>query len=367
MDAGFVIILIVIIAVAAIGGFLFWRSRKPSEEVGTETISSMVGAAPVTNAAPPVKPEPQDEFSRSNDMATLDIVQGPHAIVGGQDVGSRVGMSQKKMTIGRHPRQVDIQLYDLDEPSSVSRLHCTIEFYPTIQCFMITDEGSSSGTKVEGQTITPYQPHSLKDGDVIELGIPEKLGAVINFHTAFNPPDSGGRLRVDAGIQAKDTIRQSIEGHSHSPSARGTTQPLKSDVFISYSRKDKEVMRVVHERLSGHKIIVWSDEALEPGSQSWRSDIQSAIENTRCVVAVLSPDAKASEWVNEELNYAKICKARIFTVLVRGDESNAIPFGLSGVQWIDMRADYAEGIEEIVYETATSQLAGAINEFLGRE
>jgi pSer/pThr/pTyr-binding forkhead associated (FHA) protein len=364
---GVLIVLIVIGVIVAIGGFLYWQRTQgqPKAEIGMETLSGAEPLPAVGTTQPDRPALSQAEFLNSTDMATLEIVEGPSAIVHNQNMGNQVSINQKRVTIGRNPRQVDIQLYNLDEPSSVSRLHCSIEFYPTIQCFMITDEGSSSGTRVGGQTIAPYQPHSLRNGDVIELGIVDKLGAVLHFHTTFNPPDSGGRLRVDAGIQAKDTIRQAVE-HAHQSPARGVTQPLKSDIFISYSRKDRDVMRVVRDSLSAHKFIVWSDEKLEPSSPSWRGDVQNAIENTKCVVAIMSPDSKNSEWVNEELNYAKICKARIFTVLVRGDESNAVPFGMSGVQWIDMRTDYAEGIQEIVYETATTQLAASIGEFLGR-
>ena len=57
----------------------------------------------------------------------------------------------------------------------------------------------------------------------------------------------------------------------------------------------------------------------------------SRVKGAGCVIAILSPDAKDSEWVNEELGYAKIRKLRIFTVLARGDESNALPLGLTGV------------------------------------
>jgi hypothetical protein len=362
MDGSVLIILLVIAAIVGVGGFLFWRSRSKTAEMGMQTLSG-VELPPIETPPAEETPVSQADYINSSDMATLEIVEGPGAIVNSQLIGNRVSINQKKMTIGRNPRQVDIQLYNLDEPSSVSRLHCSIEFYPTIKCFMITDEGSSSGTKVEGQLITPYQPHSLRNGDVIELGIPDKLGAVIRFHTTFNPPDSGGRLRVDSGLQVKDTIRQPVEGFVPS---RGATQPLKSDVFISYNRKDRDVMQVIRDHLIAHQFIVWSDDKLEPGNQSWHGDVQHAIENTRCVLALLSPDAKSSEWVKEELNYAKICKVPVFTVLIRGDESNAIPFGLSGVQWIDMRTDYADGIQEIVYETATNQLTAMLNEHLGR-
>jgi pSer/pThr/pTyr-binding forkhead associated (FHA) protein len=362
MDGAVLVIVLVVIILAAVGGFLFWRARsgKNASNEGLKTIADTApGERPASPSPQPVSSTPAEA---PPNMGTLEIVEGPNAIISGVDMGKQIIVGSKRLTFGRNARQVDVQLYSLDEPSSVSRLHCTIEYNSGLNCFMLTDEGSSSGTKVGGRPITPYQPHSLIDGDLIELGLPDKLGATLRFHTTHNPPESGGRIHLDVGIQAKDTLRQhigAIEGIR-------ATSPLKSDVFLSYSRKDRDLMRVLRKTLEEHHIIVWSDESLEPGTPSWHNDVQNAIENTRCVVAILSPDAKDSEWVNEELSYAKIRKARIFTVLVRGDESNAIPFGMTGVQWIDMRTDFAEGVQEIVYQTATEQLIASLNEFLGR-
>jgi hypothetical protein len=56
----------------------------------------------------------------------------------------------------------------------------------------------------------------------------------------------------------------------------------------------------------------------------------------------------------------------VFTVLVRGDESNAVPFGLTGVQWIDMRMDYDEGMKELMQQSALAQITAAVREYLGK-
>ena len=204
----------------------------------------------------------------------------------------------------------------------------------------------------------PHKAHSLKDGDVIELGMMDQQGAILRFRTTFDAPTD--RLSIEPLAEPKDTIRQVI-----GTIGRGTA-PLRQDVFISYSRRDRAIMRVVRDKLTGAGFTVWSDERLEPGSQSWKNDVQEAIENAGSIVAILSPDAKGSEWVSEELNYARIRKLRVFTVLVRGDESNAIPFGLTGVQWVDMRGDYDEGMKELMQQSALEQLVGAVREHLGR-
>ncbi|NWG15839.1 MAG: TIR domain-containing protein [Chloroflexi bacterium] len=345
-----ILVMIVIVIVAAVGGVLFWRRRGLSANdtaPGVETIAMVRDEAP---AAPPQSPPSQGKAA-SNDLleagitATLEIVAGPDARAGGVNVGKHISLRKKKTTLGRNPRQVDIQLYNLDEPSSVSRLHCSIEYYGSMRCFMITDEGSSSGTKLDSLSLTPYQPVALRDGDLIELGLVERQGVIIRFHTDTNPPETeelhGARLRLHMGIEAKDTIRQLLKEEA-------APDVLPCDVFLSYSRRDRDVMRYIRESLEVSGITVWSDENLEPGSKSWRGLVETAIERAGCVLALLSPDAKQSEWVGEELNYAKIHGVHIFTVLVRGEEGSAVPLGLTGVQWVDMRTDYEGALEHLL-------------------
>ncbi|HEX2905647.1 MAG TPA: TIR domain-containing protein, partial [Phototrophicaceae bacterium] len=234
-------------------------------------------------------------------------------------------------------------------------LHCTLEYYQSFKCFMLTDEGSSSGTKLDGQPVAPYQPVALRDGDLIELGLGEDQGAVLRFHSNVNPPDDvelqGGRLRLHMGFDPKETIRQVVKNHQMAAIPA-------CDVFLSYSRRDRDAMHYLRESLVVSGFTVWSDENLEPGSQSWRAVVATAIEKAGCLVMLLSPDAKQSDWVGEELNYGKIHGKRIFTLLLRGDESNAIPLGLTGVQWIDMRAGYEEALE---------QLLRSLRAYLGQE
>jgi hypothetical protein len=126
-------------------------------------------------------------------------------------------------------------------------------------------------------------------------------------------------------------------------------------------------MHTVRDGLESSNLIVWSDESLEPGSQDWRAAVQEAIENARCMVAILSPDAKSSQWVNEEIGYARARRMRIFTVLVSGDESNAVPLGVASINWIDMRADYEFADPELVRQSATEKLLAAVKEYLGKD
>ncbi|HDQ72726.1 MAG TPA: FHA domain-containing protein [Chloroflexi bacterium] len=50
----------------------------------------------------------------------------------------------------------------------VSRHHCKI--HQKGEAYLVEDVGSANGTFLNGQRLTPYLPHVLKDGDELQLG-----------------------------------------------------------------------------------------------------------------------------------------------------------------------------------------------------
>jgi CheY-like chemotaxis protein len=78
--------------------------------------------------------------------------------------------------------------------------------------------------------------------------------------------------------------------------------------------------------------------------------IEKAIQEIKAMVVILSPDAKNSTWVREELVFANTLKKQIYPLLARGDEANAIPFGFSAYQWIDIRQNFEDGIKRLKQE-----------------
>lgn len=123
-----------------------------------------------------------------------------------------------------------------------------------------------------------------------------------------------------------------------------------SHIFVSYSRKDSDIMQRIAADLTAKEFELWTDNNLTPGTRGWKLAIEKAIEEAGAVIAVLSPDAKESEWVDRELEYARIRNIRIFPVIVRGDAISSVPFELVSAQWIDMAQSdlYVEGLEKLV-------------------
>ena len=106
-------------------------------------------------------------------------------------------------------------------------------------------------------------------------------------------------------------------------------QTTLGHVFMSYSRRDNEVMWRIVRFLRGKGIKVWVDnEKLIPGTPIWEEEVENAIFSAGAVIVVMSPDAKGSEWVRREISYADQYRKRIFPVLVRGDEDSFITLRL---------------------------------------
>jgi hypothetical protein len=142
------------LAVLAMGGLLFLRTRRTYVGGITRTL---VGVG-----------------RKRHPLANLYIVQGPSA-----RVGQSINLYANITSIGRDPRLTDIQLYDMADESSISTQHCTIRHVRGR--FSIVDDNSTNGTQVNGRYID--EPVLLNDGDEITLGVPDRMGAVLRFHT----------------------------------------------------------------------------------------------------------------------------------------------------------------------------------------
>ena len=124
--------------------------------------------------------------------------------------------------------------------------------------------------------------------------------------------------------------------------------PSTGHTFISYSRRDAEVMLRIVSYLRGEGLKIWIDnEKLVPGTPIWEREIEKAIDAAYAIVVVLSPDAKESIWVLNELTLADEYKKRVFPVLVRGDFRDSIPFRLVTRQFVDLRTNEERGLESL--------------------
>lgn len=105
-----------------------------------------------------------------------------------------------------------------------------------------------------------------------------------------------------------------------------------SHIFLSYSHKDQEYTQKLVEELRNKGIEVWFDkDSIRTGDQ-WSLSIKEAVQASSAMVVIMTPSAKQSSWVREEIGVALSCAKPIFPLLLKG----TVFTWLSDLQYLDI-------------------------------
>ncbi len=115
--------------------------------------------------------------------------------------------------------------------------------------------------------------------------------------------------------------------------------------FLCYVRTDSEFVLRLAKELRAVGANVWLDRLDILGGQHWDSTVEQALKSCKGMIAVLSPEAVASNNVMDEVSYALNEGKLVVPVLLRSCD---IPFRLQRVQYIDFTADYATGFSQLL-------------------
>lgn len=127
-----------------------------------------------------------------------------------------------------------------------------------------------------------------------------------------------------------------------------------NDVFISYSRRNKEFTRKLYEALIASERTVWADWDSIPAASDWFAEIKQGIEQTNTVLFVLSPEWIKSNECRKELSHSIAMGKRLLPILFEMVDPNEVPPELAKINWIYMR----EGDD---FETAFQTLLKAMD------
>ena len=127
---------------------------------------------------------------------------------------------------------------------------------------------------------------------------------------------------------------------------------LMTQVFISYSERDREAMEKIRNSLRRESLTVWTNTTDIQTGEDFQSAIDRGIEQTDNLVYLVSPDSVQSEYVRKELDYALSLHKRIIPILVRETPPDSLPNALQGVQYIDL----TDNVKEDDYLLDESQL-----------
>jgi WD40 repeat protein len=107
-----------------------------------------------------------------------------------------------------------------------------------------------------------------------------------------------------------------------------------ADVFISYSRRDGELVRELHDVLTGEGRDVWVDWEDIPPASDWERDIYDSIDAADSLVFVVTASSLASEYCLRELTHAQERGKRIVPFASDGTDPDEAPEGLRQLNWI---------------------------------
>lgn len=96
-----------------------------------------------------------------------------------------------------------------------------------------------------------------------------------------------------------------------------------TDIFISYSRKDKAMVSKLAEALEAQGYVVWWDHSLH-GGQSFAREIHKQIDKAKCAIVVWSQASVESDWVYSEASHAS--NRGILLTTVYQDASIPLPY-----------------------------------------
>jgi DNA-binding CsgD family transcriptional regulator len=171
-------------------------------------------------------------------------------------------------------------------------------------------------------------------------GLQEVAADVASVSAAFRRDDRGQR----STLADVNDLRCMHHGRPDSGSSRN--RPLFIDparygngvsasVFVSYSRSDRAYVERLGAHLGAGGVPVWYDADLTAGDR-FGTVIQTQLDECAAVVAVRTPAAAASGWVDRELSYADARRKPLLPLLLQPCEPHVL---LADLHYEDVTGD----------------------------
>jgi hypothetical protein len=120
---------------------------------------------------------------------------------------------------------------------------------------------------------------------------------------------------------------------------------MSDKIFFSYSRFDSAFVLKLASDLRNAGATIWLDQLDIPPGKHWDTEIEGALHNANCLIAVLSPKSLNSDNVMDEISYALEEKKKVIPVLLT---DTGTPFRLRRLQRVDFTGDYETGFKQLL-------------------
>ncbi|MBT9313525.1 TIR domain-containing protein [Leptothoe kymatousa] len=135
---------------------------------------------------------------------------------------------------------------------------------------------------------------------------------------------------------------------------------LMTDVFLSYSEKDRALMDQVRSSLMREGFTTWINRTDIRVSGDFQAAINKGIEEASRMVYLISPDSLASKFCQQELEYARQLNKQIIPLKMRPVDLDTMADDLRSLQFIDF-SNNAEG-DNVAYQKDVDKLVKLLQE-----
>lgn len=134
------------------------------------------------------------------------------------------------------------------------------------------------------------------------------------------------------------------------PVASGTPVEWSHDVYISFNRKDGARARRLYADLRAAGLLVHMDDEAVPGTETWQRTLEKAVRAAGCVVVIITPTAKGSDWLEREIALALDHHIPVLPLVMDGDGAAGLPASLANTRWTPMRTkrEYQANLPKLV-------------------
>src|SRR5215510_10186611 len=116
-------------------------------------------------------------------------------------------------------------------------------------------------------------------------------------------------------------------------------ESLVNKVFVSYSRRDAELVDYIVKKMEAAGIAVWIDREEIKAGKTWRVQIVEAIDTCDAFVLMLSSNSTASDNVRKEIDLAQDSGRAVYIMRLDPVQLPAeMRYQLVGLQHIDVQA-----------------------------
>ena len=123
------------------------------------------------------------------------------------------------------------------------------------------------------------------------------------------------------------------------PSATQSSSTMKSDLFLSYSRKtEEEFLTILEAELEDKGYSVWKDTTCIPGGAEWHTAVAQAILSSKAFVCLITKDFMKSQHCKNELFLAESKQKLILPIILENQMNFDLYPGVSlvliSLNWI---------------------------------